>query len=75
MDVDTERTAWAGDVLAALDRLTPMQGAVVRLAYFQQLSPERIAERLSISVRQVRTDLAAGLDVLGRLLAGSAASA
>jgi RNA polymerase sigma factor (sigma-70 family) len=68
MDQDADRVTWAHDVAQAIDELAPAQGSVVRMTYFEHLSQERIAERLSVSVRDVRATLAAGMRQLTALL-------
>lgn len=68
MDEDSDRLTWAHDVARALDELAPAQRIVVRLTYFEHLSQERIAERLSVPVREVRAALAAGMSRLSALL-------
>jgi RNA polymerase sigma factor (sigma-70 family) len=62
--VDVERLA------RALDRLSSVQADVIRWRHFEELSFERIAERLSMPLNTVRSHYRRGLRELQHLLAG-----
>lgn len=68
MGQDADRVTWALEVAHAIEELPAAQRSVVRLAYFEHLSHARIAERLSLSKREVSSVLAAALSRLTALL-------
>jgi RNA polymerase sigma-70 factor, ECF subfamily len=57
------------DVIAALQRLTPEQRAVVVLRYLLELTPGEIATALELPRGTVNSRLRRGLDALGDLIA------
>ncbi|MCW2646918.1 MAG: Sigma-70, region 4 [Pseudonocardiales bacterium] len=74
MNQDADRVSWALEVARAIEELPAAERSVVRLAYFEQLSQARIAERLSLSKREVSGVLAAGMSRLTALLGLTTAS-
>jgi RNA polymerase sigma-70 factor (ECF subfamily) len=56
------------DVLAAIDRLSIQQRAAVFLTYWEDLTPDRVADRMGISSGTVKRHLARARKRLGELL-------
>lgn len=56
------------DVLAAIDRLSIQQRAAVFLTYWEDLTPDRVADRMGISSGTVKRHLARARKRLGDLL-------
>lgn len=56
------------DVLEAVNQLSVQQRAAVYLTYWEDLTPERVAERMGVSVGSVKRHLARGRKRLGELL-------
>ncbi|MDQ2749736.1 MAG: sigma factor-like helix-turn-helix DNA-binding protein [Pseudonocardiales bacterium] len=73
MGQDADRATWALEVVRAIDELPAAERSVLRLAYFEHLSHPRIAERLSLSNREVSSVLATALSRLTALLGATTA--
>jgi RNA polymerase sigma factor (sigma-70 family) len=56
------------DVLDAVNQLSVQQRAAVYLTYWEDLTPERVAERMGVSVGSVKRHLARARKRLGELL-------
>lgn len=56
------------DVLEAVNRLSVQQRAAVFLTYWEDLTPEAVAERMGVSVGSVKRHLARARKRLGELL-------
>lgn len=63
-DLLAEARSWAGQVRAAMFRLTLAQRVALRLVYFERLGRHQAAERTNVSRSEFDTQLAVAMQAL-----------